>query len=137
DLSDPVLTNPFATNNIMILRPPTTPLPASNLGRVNERYRPWGEKGSGDPTRYSLSIKDPMIRRSDDWSFPTNPFPNIGWIGRVHRGTPWQTVYLKATMETPNIWQNWAGSLGTHPTNDWKLVDVFTTAPNENAARGL
>jgi hypothetical protein len=41
----------------------------------------------------NLSFKDPLVRGSDDWDFPTNKFPGIGWLGRVHRGTPWQTVY--------------------------------------------
>jgi hypothetical protein len=26
---------------------------------------------------------------------------------------------------------------GAHPTNDWKYLDLFTVAPNANAARGL
>jgi len=37
---------------------------------------------------YDLSLKDPMVGRSDDWEFPTNRLPNIGWLGRIHRGTP-------------------------------------------------
>jgi len=61
----------------------------------------------------------------------------VGWIGRVHRGTPWQTIYLKSGVVPTNQWLNWAGSYGTHPTNDWNLVDLFTVAPNHNASRGL
>ena len=34
-------------------------------------------------------------------------------------------------------WLRWAGSLGTHPTNDWKMLEQFTTALDENASRGL
>ena len=47
--------------------------------------------------RIMLAIKDPLVYCSDDWNFPTNKFPTVGWLGRVHRGTPWQTVYLKAS----------------------------------------
>src|SRR5579859_4543907 len=78
----------------------TPKVPAlDNLGRINTRYRPWGgSPGTADPTTdFQIAVKDPFITRSDDWDFPTNKFPNIGWLGRVHRGTPWQTVFLKST----------------------------------------
>jgi len=83
-------------------------------------------------------------------------------LGRVHRGTPWQTVYLKspATNFTMQKWQYWTGNplsmrnvgqLDTNvvalnavvpdaffstPTNDWRILDLFTTAFNDNASRG-
>jgi hypothetical protein len=118
------------------------------LRQVNPRYRPWGgnpsKDPSNDPTAYALTLKDPLIRRSDDWQFPTNKFPNIGWLGRVHRGTPWQTVYLKAGFDPHSkqpldllSWATWSGSFGTHPTNDWRLLDLFTVAPDDRASRGL
>src|SRR5262249_17223596 len=73
-------------------------------------------------------------------------------IGQVHRGTPWQTVFLKSTnilAQTPNlvsnlmVWQNWTGNavvrpdssnpgssvvdaMFTTPTNDWHLVSLLT-----------
>jgi hypothetical protein len=97
-----------------------------------------------------MLFKDPLIRGAADWQFPTNKFPGVGWIGRVHRGTPWQTIFLKADLaQTPGqfwgSWSNWANPNWvtypnvpeTYPTNDWPLVDVFTTAPNDNAACGL
>lgn len=137
DLTDPVLT--ASTNSFAIISPPNNPLPQSNLGLQNERYRPWGgnPNKTADEYAYRMGLKDPGVRSSDDWEFPTNKFPNIGWLGRVHRGTPWQTIYLKSEVEEPARWLAWAGSLGTHPTNDWKLLDLFTVAPNDNAARGL
>ena len=72
------------------------------------------------------------------WSFPTNKFPSIGWLGRVHRGTPWQTIFLKADgnpiMAIPTAGQaNWVSTLDTYPTNDYALLDLFTAAPNDNA----
>jgi len=81
----------------------------------------------------------------------------VGWLGRVHRGTPWQTVYLKANDPLQNeyqqfagqlnpvgtnIWMNWTGDLdpfdGTNsaPLQDRLLFDVFTTKLNDNATRG-
>jgi hypothetical protein len=143
--------NPFSTDSV-----------GFNIGKINQRYKPWGFP---DDTKdgYNFVFKDPQIRRSDDWQFPSNafnPFPTIGWIGRVHRGTPWQTVFLKTPYVTPGPtggfmvdqlshgiegwngrWVNsyWlgAGSDWTYPTNDWRLLDGFTVAPNRNATRGL
>lgn len=137
DLTDPVLSS--SVNNAVMIRPPNGPLPQSNLGLLNERYRPWGgnPNKNTDDTAFRMTLKDPLVRSSDDWDFPTNKLPNVGWLGRVHRGTPWQTVYLKAGVEDPARWLRWSGSLGTHPTNDWKLLDLFTIAPSANAARGL
>ncbi len=130
------------SNQVQVIKPPTRALPASNLGLLNEKFRPWGgnpgKDTANDQTAYSLAFKDPQIRKSDDWSFPTNLFPNIGWLGQVHRGTPWQTVYLKSTAADVQRWTlDWATRAETHPTNDWWLVDLFTTAINENASRGL
>jgi hypothetical protein len=112
-----------------------------------------------------MTVKDPLMFRSDNWDFPTNKLPNVGWLGRVHRGTPWQTVYFKSFGVTnyPNWFKNWqawsgnvrivtnAGQIATNlvvfnalandayfsqPTNDWHLLDLFTTALNDNATRG-
>ncbi|HEU6449021.1 MAG TPA: hypothetical protein VFV23_11345 [Verrucomicrobiae bacterium] len=135
-----------------------------NIGKLNTRYQPWGRiyKPSdlvGDQNAYNLSYKDPMTYTSDFWDFPTNKFPSIGWLGRVHRGTPWQTVYLKATdilVETNSsggtgviglnvgvpTWTNWVGeadafdAVNSAPGQDRILFDLFTTAPNDNATRG-
>lgn len=177
-------------------------------GRKNQRYRPWPSTLAEAANQYNIAHKDPLIRRSDDWQFPANKFPNIGWLGRVHRGTPWQTIYLKGyvgsyergqggderlrlltvqdlpdpnptlpmpydgrsypfqtlAVEDPSIdnvvdaltldsaaagnkqnilnlartnWFMWSGSSGTHPTNDWRILELFTTALNDNASKGL
>jgi hypothetical protein len=146
-----------------------------NIGLLNERYQPWGggPSGKSNPTisPYELSAKDPGVTRSDDWEFPTNKYANIGWLGRVHRGTPWQTVFLKSTnivltglpSQANQKLQNWGqwlgnplvipnvGQLDTNivaltnfyadavfslPTNDWRILDLFSTAFTPNAARG-
>jgi hypothetical protein len=148
----------------------TTPGATFNIGKLNNRYEPWDPLGllqyrSGSKTKALLQLKDPMITRSDDWEFLNNKFPNAGWLGRIHRGTPWQTVYLKSPSLPWTNWQNWSGDLQmvtnygqistnlvplsnpptnaimdayfSHPTNDWALLDLFTTAFNENASHGL
>ena len=86
-----------------------------------------------------------MVQKSDDWNFPTNKLPNIGTLGQIHRGTPWQTVYLKSNVAT-NVatsegWRRWSGNpnpadaFWNRPAADRLLFDVFTAAPNENATR--
>jgi hypothetical protein len=118
-------------------------------------YAPWGisaNLGTGIPSpalAVDMAYKDPLVTNSAAWSFPTptNAFASIGQLGRIHRGTPWQTVYLKspiANIEADSEghiadrhhWKWWSGSYGTHPTNDWALLDTFSTALTENAARG-
>ena len=143
------LTSYPRTNSLTKVTPPNTTritnsLP--NIYRINDRYQPWGgnpvNSSVNDTNKYNLAVKDPLVRRSDDWNFPTNKFPNIGWLGRVHRGTPWQTVYLKSTPVGAASWQYWSGNpypvdAGiSMPTNDWRLLDLFTVAQNENASRG-
>jgi hypothetical protein len=130
-----------------------------NLGVLNQRYMPWGGNpltpGADQYPVYS-AIKDPLVRRSDDWDFPANKLPGVGWLGRVHRGTPWQTVYLKASdvlnliqLSGTNIiyigdriWmdrtgnQNVFDATNAAPVQDRLLFDLFTTAFNDNATRG-
>src|SRR5262249_955187 len=75
------------------------PLPGQNTTTpLNQHFRPWGgnpnhASDSAPPTARRIELKDSMIRVSDNWSFMTNKFPNVGWLGRVHRGTPWQTLF--------------------------------------------
>lgn len=133
------------TNDVNYLSPPNSPLPAlRNLGDVNERYRPWGGNPAEMPNTnsFNLAIKDPLVLRSDDWEFPTNVYPNVGALGRVHRGTPWQTLYLKAADTSLGNWMEWTGNPAPldanihRPVADWPVFDLFTAAPNVNATRG-
>jgi hypothetical protein len=129
----------------------------------SDRYQPWNRSvqmqsmAGVDSRPDNLAFKDPpgtvypgQYGSSDFWDFPTNKFPNIGWLGHVHRGTPWQTVFLKATnildevspYSGLNTWENWTGNLNPYdaanaaPVQDRLLFDFFTTAPNDNATRG-
>jgi hypothetical protein len=138
-----------------------------NIGQLNERYKPWstgvgGDDAVTDPDATNLSLKDPLVTSSDEWLFPTNTLPTVGWLGRIHRGTPWQTVYLKSPdlgltnrVNSPTEWAqsalfnpvarqwaNWSGNptleegFYNRPVADRLLFDVFTTTLNDNAARG-
>ena len=131
--------------------------PINNLGQVNSRYEPWGGGTSGQgsrPTLYDLTVKDPFMLGSDYWDFPTNPLPNLTWLGRVHRGTPWQTLYLKAPGIIPATWVQWTGNTQlvtnwngvsgvisdaffAQPTNDWRLVSLVISLLNTNDPRTL
>ncbi|HZF01894.1 MAG TPA: pilus assembly PilX N-terminal domain-containing protein [Methylomirabilota bacterium] len=136
--------------------PPSGADLVQDLGSVNQRYMPWGRgfpvNNRDDSNPYNLAFKDPLVGQSDNWDFPTNKFPTAGWLGRVHRGTPWQTVYLKAMnildYAVPNsvngylTWSDWTGNgnsfdaTNTAPIEDRLLFDSFTTAFNDNATRG-
>jgi hypothetical protein len=109
----------------------------NNIGTINPNYRPWNYDNQ-HADNINKELKDPLVRSSDDWNFPTtNKFGNIGLLGRVHRGTPWQTVYLKANAPAFSAWTNHhAGGFLSMPTNDWRLADIFTVAQHPNASRG-
>jgi hypothetical protein len=139
--------------------PPPINIVGLNLNQVGNRNQPWGVSGQlagtigVDNNAVNLAYKDPLVRGSDFWHFPTNQLPSVGWLGRVHRGTPWQTVYLKSTdllSETnlvlgnigTNTWKVWSGNssvfdaANTAPVRDRLMFDIFTTEPNENASLG-
>ncbi len=168
---------PSAYNNSISNVPPPAEQP-STLGKLNNNFQPWGGNpylnannngqvvSSVEPEAYYLSERDPLMYGSDDWDFPTNKLPTVGWIGRIHRGTPWQTVYLKApdllqevvpvgnTLYIgTNIWAQWTGdtqwtptptlpgyiyfdAINSSPREDRLLFDLFTTAINDNATKG-
>ena len=144
-------------NNGVVTMAQPTPPGANDIPK--SRYQPWGvtaptalqAAGSYNfGNAYNMSYKDPLVWGSDDWGFPTNALPTPGWMGRVHRGTPWQTVYLKATNivvsgnvnNGTNTWAAWTGNgnyydaANTAPVQDWQLFDLFTTRLNDNAVLG-
>jgi hypothetical protein len=126
-------------------------LPVTNgVGSISRRYNPWPTAAYYGTPGADMLFKDPMITLPVDWQFPTNKFPSVGWLGRVHRGTPWQTVYFKSDnpgndQDPGAAWVSWVHSPwnnpniapDNYPTNDWVLPDLFTTALDDNAARGL
>jgi hypothetical protein len=155
------LNDPATAGTIYTVRPPNSAqgLPGvfTNLVALTTRYSPWGgpplktggSSTESDTNAFNIALKDPGLVTSDGWDFPTNKFPNIGWIGRIHRGTPWQTVYLKSSDVDPGAWGNWSGDTvnwflgGTNaadlmfhrPINDRMLLDVFTASLNPSASR--
>lgn len=146
-----ILTNFNKPEPVFVTTRPTISTRNTTIGRVNERYNPWGQVPGKQRSNFDFHLNDPGVAQSDDWDFPTNKFPTIGWLGRVHRGTPWQTIYLKAYtnvapdfrsddpwMMVPDKKEDGGPGLvmDCHPTNDWKLIDVFTTGLHPNVTRG-
>jgi len=129
------------SQSVDFMRDATT---GATLGRENSRYSPWGGRGGpGSGTTsgsdYNPAIKDPGMFGSDGWQFPDQKFATIGWLGRVHRGTPWQTIYLKSGAASASDWLRPNGpgfDMMMHPTNDYRLVDMFTTAISSQMTRG-
>jgi hypothetical protein len=135
----------------------------ANIGMQNARYQPWGrEPGAvaSDPDAFNPAIKDPLVRRSDDWRFPTNECLTIGQLSQIHRGTPWQTIYLKssnlgitnlvtspqtwaANFTTATKWARWTGEQNlqagffTRPACDWSLAATIASLLNTNHPQQL
>ena len=157
-------THPDTSDNLI-----NKAMPNPSLVTAGDRYQPWGRnqqmaflgETSVDTNQYNLRFRDPLVWGSDDWHFPTGKYPAVGWLGRVHRGTPWQTVFLKQrdvldeTITTPggianvgvNTWAQWTGdtqtvfnqqydAVNSAPLQDRDLFDLFTTQFNDNATRG-
>jgi len=141
DITDPNITNNLSYPPLTGVISTTSLSPGSlgSIGALNLHYSPWGSPANKTSSTYHVNpaLIDPGVRSSDYWDFPTNKFAGLGWIGRVHRGTPWQTIYLKSQAAFIRDWAFWSGNFFTHPTNDWRLVDLFTTALSDTAATGL
>ena len=124
------------------------PLPFSFL---NDCYRPWGGNArfqNSDQNPNNHALKDPLVYSSDAWNFPTGQALNLSWLGQVHRGTPWQTIYLKATdiLATAgglNTWTNWTGdpdaadAAAMAPVQDRHLLSILASVLNTNDLRQL
>jgi hypothetical protein len=128
-----------------------------NLYTPPSRYQPWGvstASGVGvDTNPNNLSYKDPLVRGSDDWDFPTGQISNPNWLGQVHRGTPWQTIYLKSTnildwtnnigQNGINAWVNWTGdenladATAMAPVQDWHLTSLLASLLTTNTPGSL
>jgi len=154
-------------NNLLTNIPEPTSQPFT-LGRLNYNFQPWGgnpylvaNSGSGiaeesDPEMYNLAERDSGVYGPDDWDFPTNQALSVEWLGQVHRGTPWQTIYLKSTdilQEVDvnsgvtnfgtNYWQQWTedpdvnDAFSMAPVQDWKTAGILAAMFNTNSLSSL
>lgn len=125
-------------------------LAKGHIGKRNVNSQPWNngvlgasEVADDSPGLRDTTLRDPGVISSDLWDFPVQQYPSVGWLGRVHRGTPWQTIYLKSRRPGDAGWnahagpsRNTASSALMRPERDWELADIFTVAPHPNATRG-
>ena len=124
---------------------------AMSVGQLNDHYMPWGgnpQFPGVDVNPYNLALKDPLVFSSDAWNFPTNQPLNASWLGQVHRGTPWQTINLKATNILASAgglgaWIAWTGdampadAAAMTPVQDWHLAALLASMFNTNDFRRL
>ncbi len=142
----------LANLNLVTLLPPVGPA-TTNLASVNFSYQPWGgyHLPNGGPIRgtpfdYDVRVKDPGVQQSDNWDFPSGEPLRFDWLGRVHRGTPWQTIFLKPSNEAVDDWRNWCNdnvlitngnvifidAAFIHPFNDWRIASLWARWLNTN-----
>ncbi|PWU20704.1 MAG: hypothetical protein C5B50_03375 [Verrucomicrobia bacterium] len=67
-----------------------------------------------------------------DWAFPTQRFPNVGVVGQVHRGTPWQTELqpeglAEGSRGSPAATPGARGLSPSTPAGVQELADSTTT----------
>ena len=128
------LKNPALFGNAYALSPPNAKVPSvvTNMTTLTSRYNPWGgnPKKGPDVTSYMLEIKDPGVVSSDAWDFPSGEPLSFETIGRIHRGTPWQTVYLKANDIDAGTWSAWTGNSDNWPVPaGGTIADSFYSRP--------
>lgn len=120
--------------------------PLKNIGALNDRFEPWGGRPNTSISvqpKYNLAIKDPLTKSSTTWDFAERGPLSIGWLGKVHRGTPWQTLYLKSGDVDPVTWNKWIGSwdvdsaVRAKPVNDRVLLSALAVLLNTNSPSSL
>jgi hypothetical protein len=158
---------PDSTNGRYSLKLPPAGPAYVYPGNISDRYMPWGQSGNlakvplnnitPDDNAYNYSYKDPLVTAPDSWNFPTNETLNASWLGQVHRGTPWQTIYLKSpdillwSEQSGNqtiyngvpTWQIWTGDLNIPdaismaPVQDWQIAALLASMFNTNNESSL
>ena len=98
-----------------------------NICRSNDESRYWGRfNGGNDLTFKDPGIGDPGVGNRW-WTFPDisiGGIQTVGWLGQVHRGTPWQTLYMKSKEP------------GKKPIIAFDNANGFLTVPNHSFITG-
>ncbi|HEX9046510.1 MAG TPA: hypothetical protein VF988_05740, partial [Verrucomicrobiae bacterium] len=104
------------------------------------------------PTTNNYAARDPLVYGSDAWNFPSNVLSSLAGLGQVHRGTPWQTFYLKdvdflnvsivsggnTNLIGTNTWRQWTADLDATdaslmaPLKDHELAGLLMSLLNTN-----
>jgi len=130
-----------------------SPLPQPPQTPIGDRYQAWLCSGQMKTLAYTVvaantyACRDPLVYSPDYWNFPSNLVADLTGLGQVHRGTPWQTIYLKdadltktysSTTSGTNSWMAWSGDLDVNdamlmaPVNDWHLAGLILSLLNSN-----
>jgi hypothetical protein len=123
-----------------------------NVGKLNRRFEPWGgypqSTGGSTTTQSSAPMfgsayKDPLVYSANDWHFGCEGGLAFDGLGKVHRGTPWQTLYLKSAGVDSRTWSNWLGGWDAaaarhaEPCNDRPLLDSLQRLLNTENPQAL
>jgi hypothetical protein len=123
-----------------------------NVGKLNRRFEPWGgypqSTGGSTTTQSSAPMfgsayKDPLVYSANDWHFGSEGGLAFDGLGKVHRGTPWQTLYLKSAGVDSRTWSNWLGGWDAaaarhaEPCNDRPLLDSLQRLLNTENPQAL
>jgi uncharacterized protein DUF1565 len=97
------------------------------IGRLNSRYSPWRGSPLKQPRPEDVdpTIKDWGITKPNNFNFPSGPAVNVGWLDRIHRGTPWQTLYFDRAAAPARVWEEQFLDPVSHPTNDWRIIEYL------------
>lgn len=103
-----------------------SPMPRlTGISQMNRRYTPWYE--SDEPISTDEAYRDPLIAHPDVWQFSNGTTLSHDWFDRIHRGTPWQTIYYGGGQaQISPFWSDYSHPLML-PQNDRHWIEEFRT----------
>jgi len=118
------------------------------LNQLSGRYSPWGGQPQKPvPDSQDYRLQDSRVWSANDWNFPKGEPLSLANLGQIHRGTPWQTIYLKSeegiSLDAAAKWYwmlwtgnvDWSDAMQTIPVRDRTLVNVLAPMLRTNSAR--
>jgi hypothetical protein len=84
-----------------------------------------------------------LVKSANQWDSVERGPLSIAWLGKVHRGTPWQTLYLKSSDVDLSTWSKWLGAWDAdsasraRSVNDRALVSSLAVLLNTNSPASL
>ncbi len=95
----------------------------TTIGQMNRRYTPWFERD--EPISTNEAYRDPLITHPDAWQFSNGAILSHDWFDRIHRGTPWQTIYYGGGQaQISPFWSDFSHPLML-PQNDRRWIEEF------------
>jgi hypothetical protein len=120
------ISSPPGTRDIVVLPGGVGMAPMARLtgiSRMNRRYTPW--LYSEDFYSSDEAHRDPLITHPDAWQFSNGTTLSHDWFDRIHRGTPWQTIYYGGGQaQISPVWSDYSHPLML-PQNDRRWIEEF------------